>query len=324
MGVSFEKIGHSCGTRTGLQVFYHEDRPEGSQYDGYCFACNKVVDDPYEEGHVPDKQKLDKPDFKKQLGEIRSLKPCDLPTRHLRKEVLALYGVRVGLSQTDGETPTEVYFPYFKGTSKIPARVKVRVLEPKRMWSYSSGEKDIDLFGWQQAVAAGTRKLYITEGEFDAMAVRTILERFNKGDYDIPVPVSLPNGAATAKKDLTRLSKKIRQHFDEIVLVFDKDAAGQKAQADVLSVFPEAKVVVFAQKDANDALREAPKAAFAALVFKAAKPKNTRLVAAEDLHEIAKVQAEMGVSWPWPKLTDMTRGIRTGETIYLGAGAKLG
>jgi twinkle protein len=66
------------------------------------------------------------------------------------------------------------------------------------------------------------------------------------------------------------------------------------------------------------------KAAFAATQFNAAKPKNTSLVYGEDLHAEAKEAAKFGVSWPWKGMTDMTRGIRTGETIYIGAAQKMG
>src|SRR5690606_6297690 len=42
------------------------------------------------------------------------------------------------------------------------------------------------------------------------------------------------------------------------------------------------------------------------------------------LYEAGRQQAQWGKSWPWEKLTDLTRGIRTGETYYLGAGVKMG
>src|SRR3546814_1646513 len=42
------------------------------------------------------------------------------------------------------------------------------------------------------------------------------------------------------------------------------------------------------------------------------------------LREAATVRPEMGIEWPWPGLTKITRGIRRGETYYLGAGVKMG
>ena len=37
-------------------------------------------------------------------------------------------------------------------------------------------KKDVDLFGWDQAVAEGGRKLFITEGECDAAALYQVLK----------------------------------------------------------------------------------------------------------------------------------------------------
>lgn len=78
-------------------------------------------------------------------------------------------------------------------------------------------------------------------------------------------------------------------------------------------------------KDVNDCLLEGrSKACYSACVFNAQKPKNTRLISGNDLHEKAKEPAKYGVSWPWEHITKATRGIRTGETIYIGAGQKQG
>ena len=43
MGKCLEKLPHTCGTRQGLQVFAKED----GGVDGYCFACDTVVEHPY-------------------------------------------------------------------------------------------------------------------------------------------------------------------------------------------------------------------------------------------------------------------------------------
>src|SRR3546814_19883421 len=61
-----------------------------------------------------------------------------------------------------------------------------------------------------------------------------------------------------------------------------------------------------------------------AVQFAAEKQKNTRIVMGSSLREAATVRPEMGIEWPWPGLTKITRGIRRGETYYLGAGVKMG
>src|SRR5690606_30966877 len=77
--------------------------------------------------------------------------------------------------------------------------------------------------------------------------------------------------------------------------------------------------------DVNDCLIQGKsRAVYQAIQFNAAKPKNTRLVNARDLFQDAKKAPEWGVPWPWKHVTEATRGIRLGETIYIGAAPKMG
>jgi len=140
-----------------------------------------------------------------------------------------------------------------------------------------------------------------------------------------PSIVSLPHGASAAAKDLARLLPKIRKIFKEIVLVFDMDAAGQQAVQEVLKILPDAMVASLPEKDANDCLiKGKQRAAYQAIQFNASKPKNTRLVNASMLFEEAKKRPEWGVPWPWRHVNEVTRGMRKGETIYIGAAPKMG
>ena len=70
--------------------------------------------------------------------------------------------------------------------------------------------------------------------------------------------VSLPHGAASAKKDIQKQIP-LFQGYDEIVLFFDNDEAGRKATEEVASVLPPGKVKIARldqHKDASDALQE--------------------------------------------------------------------
>jgi len=78
-------------------------------------------------------------------------------------------------------------------------------------------------------------------------------------------------------------------------------------------------------KDANECLLEGKsKACYNACQFRAEKPKNTRLVFADDVVNDARKEAEWGFSYPYKQLTELTRGQRLGETVYWGAGVKMG
>lgn len=318
-----QKLPHECGSSDALQVFADDD----GNLSGYCFSCGTYVPDPLGQGKtlsdIPEKQRLGKTkeEVLEEMEVIANCKAIDLPERKLRKKSLDYYGIKIGLSEQDGKTPAYHFYPYTKNGEIV--KYKVRHIETKRMWSIGY-DNNVDLFGWEQAISEGAKRLIITEGELDAAALKTILQRYTKESFldFMPAVCSLPNGARSAGRDITRLLPKIRKHFKELSLCFDNDKYGDKAIEDVCKIVPEATVVSLPDKDANECLINGKgKAAFAATQFNAAKPKNTRLVFGEDLHKEAREQAKYGeLTWPWEHLQKVTRGIRFGETIYIGAG----
>jgi twinkle protein len=167
--------------------------------------------------------------------------------------------------------------------------------------------------------------LYITEGENDAVALSRIFEMYGKEEYT-PAIVSLPRGASSARQALQKHAADIKRLFKEVVLCFDNDQPGQEAVQQAMLVLPDAKSVILPEKDANDCLINGKaKAAYNALAFNIQKPKNTRIVTGFEIHDKAKEPAKWGeLTWPWARMNDDLRGIRLGETIYLGAGTKMG
>lgn len=327
MSKCVEKLPHrtdKCNSANGLQVFLNGE----GKYDGFCFSCGTFVPDPYKdkpEGYKPDIYIKKPEEIQAELEEIGDYPIVDLPERKLKKESLEYFDVRIGVSEQDGVTPTTHYYPYYK--DGVLKGYKVRLIKDKRMWAVGS-TKGVDLFGWDKAILTGAKSLYITEGECDAIALYQIFKDANKGGayekFD-PAVVSLVNGAGGAVKDLTQLLPEIRKHFKEIVLVFDNDAPGKEAVEKVLRVIPDARVATLPAKDANECLIQGrSKAAHQAVQFKAVVPKNTRIVSGNDLHEKGKEPPKYGISWPWKHITEATRGIRLGETIYIGAGQKQG
>ncbi len=327
MGVCLARLPHDCGSRQGLQVFEKED----GSVDGYCFSCNTWVKHPFGApkmaADIPEKQRVGKTkeEIKKEIKEIGKLKAHDLRDRKLRAASLDYFGIKVGLSEQDGKTPVIAFFPYTK-YGKLRS-YKAKLFENKRFWSLGD-QKDVDLFGWEQAIASGAKRLIITEGEFDAVALHGIINTYTQekwADFK-PAVVSLPHGSSAAAADIVKAMPKIRKHFKEVVLAFDTDKAGEKAVQDVCVQVPSVIVATLPGDDANACLLEGKgKAAHKAVTFNAVKPKNTRIVYGEDLHEEAREPARRGeLTWPWEHLDEATRGIRYGETIYVGAGVKMG
>lgn len=326
MGRCVTRISHSCGTMSGLQVFEDED----GSLNGFCFSCKEYVPDPLGKGKtikdIPKSKKIGKTEeeIKYELAEIADCTAINVKSRRLRAIDLDHYGAVVSLSARDGKTPVACHFPLTRGGSVVS--YLNRLLDIKKMW-FTGHVKDVDLFGWEQAKASGVKRLIITEGMYDAVALHTILRKNTKEPYieSTPAVVSLVCGVAGAVKEIQRALPEIRKRFKEVSLCFDDDEPGRKATEEVCKILPEATIISLPRKDANQCILDGvSKAAFKATVFNAVKNKNTRLVWGADLHEKAKGQAEWGVSWPWKAVTDATRGIRKGETLYIASAQKMG
>ena len=324
-GSVVERLPHSCGSRKGLNVFENED----GSYSGFCFSCSTYIPNPYDdkpEGYKPPAAfKKTAEEIEAELKAISTYKSFDLPERKLKKATLEYFNIKVGVSEEDGVTPETHYYPYYRGD--VLTGYKVRHVETKRFWSMGT-TKDVDLFGWKQAIGSGSKRLYICEGEIDAASLYQLLKENNRNpDYaDLhPAVVSLSSGAGAAKREIARAVKEIRAHFKEVVFVFDMDKPGQDAVNEAMLILPEALSAALPAKDVNECLKEGKaKACAAAVLFNAKKPKNTRLILGESLIEQAKQPPVMGYPWPWKHLTKTTRGIRLGETVYLGAAPKMG
>jgi len=320
-----EKLPHSCGSGDGLQVF-----EDGGRYTGYCFACATYIPSPYDdkpEGDKPKRIRKSDEEIRREVDDIyHNYVARDLPSRGLKEEYLNRFSVRVGVSGVDGSTPEVVYFPYDDKSGTFLS-YKVRLLEPKRQWFIGDPNTNT-FFGWDLAINTDAKRLMITEGEFDAVALFQILKERSIGtpyaEYN-PAVVSLPTGAGGAVKAISSMLPEIRNHFKEVVLVFDKDEAGQKAVEEVMKIAPDFYSATLPAKDANACIMEGrEKGCQSAVLFRAKAPKNTRILKGGTFREKAMLKPEMGRSWPWHGMTQATRGRRVGETIYIGAGVKMG
>lgn len=323
-GNCVEKLSHktaTCDSSDGLQVFEQDGK-----YTGFCFSCGTYVPDPYKEGSPPKKKKVVKSDeeYQKEVDEVSSLSSRDLPTRKLSASTLEYFGVKVALSEMDGQTPVAYFYP--GETQGKLVNYKGKIIETKQY--FRAGPKgDTDPFGWSRALASGSPKIFITEGEDDAMALWQALKQHSANTKwaDLnPAVISLTNGAGGVDKELGRIFHDLIK-FRDIILCFDMDEAGEVAKKKALQLFPTANVAKLPCKDANDCVIEGRSEALCkAVLFQASTPKNTRLVNAKSLFLAAREKPKWGLSWPIEQLTEVTRGIRFGETYYFGSGVKMG
>lgn len=321
MGKQIDAIPHSCGTSKGLKVFEQDD----GVINGYCFACGTFVPDPYEgkpKDFKPPSMKIKTPDeIQQELDEILEYGFHEYPDRSLNRAVHKYFGVRISLSEHDGSTPTAQFFPYYNDEEKLTG-FKVKTADGNQFARGTT--KGVVPFGWHKAIRGNRYKLFITEGENDAMALFLTLKRKWKYEGD-PAVISLPHGAGAAARSLAHKASDIQRLFKEVVLVMDNDEAGRRAVTDLAKLFKGCKVAKLPLKDANDMLKAGrEQELFTAVMYEAAEKISDKSLRASEVWHLAEKEPVMGLSWPWPTLTDKTRGRRRGEVYYLGAGVKMG
>lgn len=284
----------SCGSSDALGRY--------SDGHGHCFSCGH-----YEHGDgetVP----FHKPQFRMDFsGDIVPLR-----SRGILEETCKKFNVRY-----DAESQS-LRFPYYNAAGQLIA-FKARNTDKEFRWSGKND--DHQLFGQQLfGGAKGNNKtIVITEGEIDALSVWQARPNW-------PV-VSLDNGAHAAKKSLQHQYKFI-DRFDEIVLLFDSDEAGQKASQECAQLFRHDKVFIASlssYKDANEAIvAKDPEAIRQAFWQK--KPYSPKTVIdGRDLFDLAiKPLHGRDADWPFSCLDSITSGLRLGELVTVTAGSGVG
>jgi twinkle protein len=165
------------------------------------------------------------------------------------------------------------------------------------------------------------RSVILTEGEIDAMTWD------EAQDNKWPVG-SLPNGTGSVEKAIVRDYEKLLR-FDTIYLSFDADEPGQKALATACELLPagRVKIITFPEgcKDASDVMRKRGPGDLIRAYWDAKDFRPDGIVLGEELQLEDLMQGcEEGFPLPYPKLQEMTYGLRKGELTLITAGSGIG
>jgi twinkle protein len=221
---------------------------------------------------------------------------------------MAFYEVSTKIDE-EGK-PLELGFKYPNGNPKI------RCLDSKHFYTLK-GKKPEGLFGTNKFAAGGHSCVTITEGELDALSLWQVLR----------TPVVSVQSAASALRDCTR-DRSFLGSFERIYLAFDNDTAGREALASVAKLFPPGKVfhVKFSnRKDANEYLQAGETKELKTLWENSKRYVPEEILSSfEDFKEVLQEPVKVGVPYPFKILTEMTYGIRTGETVLITAQEKVG
>lgn len=173
------------------------------------------------------------------------------------------------------------------------------------------------LFGKHLWRAKGKR-VFITEGEIDAMTVSQVLL------HKWPV-VSLPNGAQGARKALAANLEWLNG-FDNVTLVFDMDQPGREAVADCTSLFPPGKLSVAAlpDKDPNAMLLAGRVEELIEALWGAKPHRPDGIKTIDDVFETLFEPISTDLTWFDERHSAKAYGRRYGECVALGAGTGVG
>ena len=210
---------------------------------------------------------------------------------------------------------THLRFPYFDGSGCLKG---FKTKDKLKNFKYEGVSTDT-LFGQHLFPSTGKR-IVITEGELDAASCYEAMENW-------PM-VSLPHGAAGAKKDIQKQIPFL-QGYKEIILFFDKDEAGKRATEQVAAVLPQGTVKIAHladnYKDASDALQAGDADAIRRAIWDAKPYEPDGIVSAKSLLEsVTTPSPPCNHSYPFPGLQSMTHGIRYGELTTITAGTGQG
>lgn len=300
----------------------------------HCFACGYTVLSKEER----ERRGIDVFDFEKEYSEmskepltkdeINRIKSNTITQarglRGISDETYAKYYVRHEVNE-HGEPISQLY-PVFEDSSLTA--FKIRKL-PKDFTVVGKMGNDSDLFGQYRFRNSNSKRVLITAGEVDCMSAYQMLNANNdKGWEDTPV-VSAVVGETGSWKQLQKHYDWL-DRFEQIVVCYDSDKAGNEAVDKLVTVLPKGKMRVMRlpMKDANEMLVNGRHKQFVSAFFNAPPHTPTGVVGSATLHDAMLEMANLThISLP-PFLHRLQKllvgGFTLGSIVNIAAASGLG
>ena len=275
-----------------------------------------------------------------------------LESRGVRKDTCEKFGVRAGISETDGKTVEAFYFPSYNQKGKVVGFKKQDLTKDKSEkyhWS-TIGSVSISnkLFGQDVAESVQRRRnvLVYTEGEWDALSCwQAMCDQVQGTKFsDLkPFVVSIPLGTANAV-EATLHNNEFVHSFDSLCLFFDDDYCtpaekqkgimkGHEAREAVASALVGSQVSLFVVstedgfKDASDMLQAGKSDELAKLVqFGKRAYSAEKITRASDISfdELIEKREEGLYVDCFPELMRKIHGFRKSELVLLTSPSGVG
>jgi twinkle protein len=291
-----------CGSNYGMAL---EDGKS------YCISCKAFFGDVKSSPMIKKKGKMTEEEIAEEVASVKTLRHMALKDRRVSKEVATFYDVRVSFNN-DGEVAKH-YYPYGEGV------YNVRVVEGKRFYQLHDS---LTLFGADKFPPGGKR-IVINEGEVDTLS----MAEASYGKYHKFYPVVGVKGSN--RSDVLLANREYLRSFKEVILMFDDDEAGHKAEADAIRIIgmDKVKVAKLPCKDANQVLLERGSDTLLQCMFEAQPFVPSGIISTEQLWEkLVEYNNTPSVLFPscLHHVNKKTKGMRKGEITLFVSGTSTG
>jgi twinkle protein len=272
----------------------------------WCFSCNTYGnEDNMEAAQSPIKNIYTS---HLTLGQITGI-----TDRKISADTCKAFGVTT--LNNNGSIFKHIY-PYHDASGTQVAN-KVRIVQNKQFIT-EGNMKDAVLFGRKNFSAKG-KYITITEGELDALAAYQM--------FGSKWPCVSVKSSSSAVSDCKN-SFDYLNSFENIILCFDNDPAGNKAAEKVAGLFEphKCKIVKLSQfKDASDYLRTGNQESFVRTWWAAEPYTPAGIINLNELgNSLYDEEFFETISYPWSGLNKKIYGMRTGELVTFTSGSGMG
>lgn len=243
----------------------------------------------------------------------------DLPTRGIQQAVCERYGYSVGkytgyLGKGYVEDETVHLATYEYSGTAVAQKVRNR----DKKFTIKGDPSLMTLYGQWLYEPCSSKSVIIVEGEIDALTVSQVMGK----SWAV---VSVPNGAQNAHLEIRKQLEWL-MGWGTVLLGLDSDEAGQKATKACLEIFDPSTVrtITWPAKDANELLLSGEAYKISEAIDSAKYYRPSSIVTANDIMSKILTRPTVGVSWPWPTLTQATYGIHPKKIYTIGAGSGIG
>ena len=300
-----------CGSSDAASV-----NDDGS---AYCFSCDKRINDYEELIGEPIQNKITNNIEEFKVHQTNSINEIEgnfeaLTDRGISLATAKKFNVKA-VKNNKGEI-VKHFYPYCVAAEVTSYKVR----ETGKHFSWRGSSQGTGLFG-QSIFKDSGKYITLVEGECDAMAAYELL------GSKWPV-VSVKNGAGGAARDVKH-SIEFLEGYDNIIINFDNDKAGQEAAKKVARLLTpgKAKIILLPDdfKDPNEMLKAGRKQSYVDAWWSAKlyTPSGVLNISEQKVNFNNREQRE-SVPYPWDGLNDKLYGLRRGELVTLTGGTGLG